>query len=385
MFALFVLEFAVRLLPSPPKQFEHYDDTYICSPTMGWLGRPNYQGQLTREEYAHEIRFNQQGMYDTDHDFAKPPDTTRILWVGDSFAQALQVAEPETAHQQLEAMLNQRHGRPDLNFEVISSGVMGWGTGQELVYYREQGRRYQPDIVLLLFFMGNDVNNNLPGHALTIDGFNCFAPYFPVCETGQLDSEPWYHVPSFEPAWANCSPYQKGSSSLASHVQQNSYLFARLEPLLLARNPRRSYGQRFSLPFAALYLPEESAEVQYGWQVTEGLLQQFQHEVQADGAEFMVAIVGPREVVWLAQLTTEQLQSFYQSDPDFVGATIDYPNRRLLRFLRANDIPALDLQQPMIDHMAQTGAKLYLPIDRHWTAEGNRFAATLLAEWLEKR
>lgn len=380
--ALLILEIGARLLPSPPILFEHYDDTYACSPTLGWLGRPYYKGRINREEYAHAIQFNEAGMYDTDHPLPQPADTYRILWLGDSFAQALQVAEPATGHQQLEKLLNEQAGSPNQNFEVMSAGVMGWGTAQELVYYREQGRRYQPDLVLLLFFMGNDVNDNLPGHALTIEGFNCFAPYFPVCQDGRLAPSPWYHTPGLEPAWGHCSPTRRQMADGLSFFQQNSYLFARLEPLLLSWTERRTYGQEFGLPFAALYLPQESETVRYGWQVTEGLLSQLHQEVTADGADFGVVIIGPREVVWLSQLNQTQLESFYQSDPAFINSDINWPNQRLQEFLQQQAIPVLDLQPPMIDYIADTGADLYLPIDRHWTVEGNRLAAQLIVDWL---
>lgn len=379
--ALLPLELAARLLPPAESLFTNYGDTYICSPTLGWLGRPNYQDVITREEYSRPVQFNAYGMYDTDHPLQKPANVFRILWLGDSFAQTLQVAETQTAHQQLENLLNARLGSAERRFEVVNAGVIGWGTGQELVYYREQGRRFQPDVVLLLFFMGNDVDDNLPGHALTIDGFNCFAPYFPVCE-GRLEPDPWYYVPGLEPAWRHCPAAKKWLTGGLSWLQQNSHLFAKIEPLLQSLTPRRLYGQQFGLPFAALYIPEESEEVRYGWQVTEGLLAQFNRDVEADGAKFGVAIVAPREVVWLSQLKPEQLQSLYQSDPTFINAQIDRPNRRLSAFLQKQSIPALDLQQPMIDYMTVTDAKLYLPIDRHWTVAGNRLAAELVYNWL---
>jgi hypothetical protein len=376
-----LLEVTARLLPPPPSLFTNYGDTYLCSPSIGWLGRPNHEGMLTREEYSRFIRFNGQGMYDTDHDLAKADNVFRILWLGDSFAQTLQVDEPQAAHQQLEDLLNQKLGGSERVFEVINAGVIGWSTGQELAYYREQGRLYQPDLVLLLFFVGNDINDNLPGHALTIDGFNCFAPYFPICD-GALDTASWFHVPGMDPAWGTCSTARKWLVTGLSLLQRNSYLFARIEPLLLAYHERRTYGQEFGLPFGALYLPEETSEVTYGWQVTEALLTQFNQETVAAGTDFAVIVVGPREVVWLSQLTAAQLQSFYESAPAFVGAEIDRPNQRLAGFLQEQEIPVLDLQQPMIDYIAETGAQLYLPIDRHWTVEGNRLAAELVFRWL---
>lgn len=381
--ALIALEIGARLwLPPGDILFENYGDTYICAPTVGWRGRPNYRGMLSREEYAHLIEFNSIGMYDSDHPFEKGKNIFRILWLGDSFAQALQVGESDTAQQQLENLLNQRLGSSERSFEVVSAGVIGWGTGQALSYYREQGHIFQADLVLLLFFVGNDLDNNLPGHALTINGFNCFTPYFPLCADGKLDPEPWYYIPGLEPAWQGCSPSRKWLAARLALIQHNSYLFARLEPLLLSLKPRRSYGQTFGLPFAALYLADESDEAAYSWQVSQGLLAQFNQEAEADGADFAVVIIGPREVVWLALLTAEQLQSFYRSDPTLKDAQVDYPNQRLANFLERQHIPALDLQPPMIDYIRQTGVQLYLPIDRHWTVEGNRLAAEFIYAWL---
>jgi len=380
--SLIILELGVRLLPPPAKLFENYGNTYVCSSTMGWVGQPNLQSNIKREEYEHAINFNSQGMYDTEHDIKKAENSFRILWVGDSFAQTIQVLEPETAHQQLEIMLNERLGHSEQQFEVINLGVMGWSNAQALVQYRELGRQYQADLVLLHFFMGNDVNNNLPGHALTINGFNCYSPYFPICEDGQLDSQAWYHVPGLDPAWGHCAGFYREITNGLSTIQQNSFLFARLEPLLLSWKERRTYGNTFALPFAALYLPQESTEVSYGWAVTEGIIKQFNQEAQADNATFGVTIIGPREVVWLSLLNEAQRASFTQSNPEMATATVDRPNLRLQQFLTSENIPTLDLQAEMIHYMAETGADLYLPIDRHWTVEGNRVAAEMMYQWL---
>ena len=66
----------------------------------------------------------------------------------------------------LEARL--RALRPDLNVEVINSGVAGWGTGIEWLYLDQDGYKFQPDLVLVSFFIGNDLYE----HLKRIDGFN---------------------------------------------------------------------------------------------------------------------------------------------------------------------------------------------------------------------
>ena len=374
----------MRLLPLPANAggfFMGFSSRYMCSPTTGWIVRPNFQEFVTGPEYSLPLQFNSAGLHDTDHTLEKADNVFRILLVGDSFAQAAQVQEVQTAHQQLEDILNEKLGHPERIFEVINAGVSAWGASQELVYYREQGRLYQPDLVLLLFFTGNDIENNLPGHAVTVNGFNCFAPYFPLCD-GKLDPEPWYYVPGLDPAWDSCSPPHRWLSSALAYFQQNSHLLARIEPILLLLKERRMYGQEFGFPHTALYLPNESEELRYGWQVTEALLAQFNEEVKADGTGFAIAVIGPYQAISLALYNETQLQTLYQSEPFLREADVDLPNRRLLSFLHTQNIPAVDLQQPMIDHSAATGTRLYFPLDGHWTVEGNRLAAEIMAYWL---
>jgi len=385
IFACAFMEIGARLfLPPADAKFRNLSEHLVCAAPTGWVGRPNFEGVRTvptQPDNPQTIRFNSRGFHDTEHLLEKPENLFRILWVGDSFSMAAQVEEPLSAHQQLENLLNERLGSPDRKFEVVSNAVGAWGTAQQLVYYRENGQLYQPDLVLLLFFVGNDVEENLPGHALTLDGYNCFAPYFPLCN-GALDTEPWYYIPGLEPAWNSCSTAYKWVTHGLSYIQQNSYLFAQIEPLLLSLKERRMYGQEFGWPYGALYLPEESEELRYGWQVTGALLKQFNREVRANGSDFAMAIIGTQEIVWISQFNEGQLQQFYDTNPLLVDARFDQPHQRLLAILHGQHIPVLDLQPPMIEYTTRSGVQLYFPHDRHWTVEGNRYTAELLAEWL---
>src|SRR5262245_59263587 len=73
----------------------------------------------------------------------KRPGNTRIVVLGDSFTFGEEVSDGETYASQLEA------AEPGL--EVLNLGVHGYGHDQMLLYLREEGLGYRPDVVLLGF------------------------------------------------------------------------------------------------------------------------------------------------------------------------------------------------------------------------------------------
>ena len=60
----------------------------------------------------------------------------------------------------------------------------------------------------------------------------------------------------------------------------------------------------------------------------------------------------------------------------------DMPTRRLRAFLEAEEIPYLDLLEPLRE--AEAGGLTYWPRDTHWNERGNRVAADEITRWLEK-
>jgi lysophospholipase L1-like esterase len=82
----------------------------------------------------------------------KPPGTFRILLLGDSIALGQQVRRSETFAQRLELALDS----PERRVEVVNAGVNGYTPYNELHYFLEVGRSFEPDLVLAAFCM-NDV------------------------------------------------------------------------------------------------------------------------------------------------------------------------------------------------------------------------------------
>jgi len=125
----------------------------VYDPVLGWRNLPNYQG-ATR---GRKLTLNSRGMRGREYDFAKPAATRRVLVLGDSYVWGYGVGDDEVFTEVLERRL-QETGSP---WEVINTGVPGWGTDQELLFLVEEGFKYQPDVVVLALFLGNDPENIL--------------------------------------------------------------------------------------------------------------------------------------------------------------------------------------------------------------------------------
>lgn len=114
-------------------------------------------GNLVYETWP---EYNGKGYRGPEVEYEKPEDTYRILIIGDSFVEAIQVDYEKTFQALLQAQLK-TYDRPDRRYEVIAMGRTGWGTVHEAAYYQVEGYKYQADLVILLFYV-NDVADNYP-------------------------------------------------------------------------------------------------------------------------------------------------------------------------------------------------------------------------------
>ncbi|MFI5366137.1 MAG: SGNH/GDSL hydrolase family protein, partial [Candidatus Binatia bacterium] len=156
LFALGMLELGVRWMHLVPDRFWEPDSM------LGARLIPGYRGWWTQEdrEFLVPVEINHEGLRDAEHPYAKPPGVFRILVLGDSFVEAMHVPLASTFAHQLEQQLNADSS--GVRVETISAGVSGYGTASELLWFEREGKRYQPDLLLLEFYPGNDVKNNSP-------------------------------------------------------------------------------------------------------------------------------------------------------------------------------------------------------------------------------
>jgi hypothetical protein len=145
----------------------------------GWRPRP---GAVAWQRIEGEalVRINSAGYRDREHVRDKPAGAYRIAVLGDSFTAAVQVPLEATWWRLAEDYLASCPAFAARAPELLSFAVSGYSTAQALLTLRHRVWDYEPDLVLLAFFQGNDLVENHP--ALDDDPMR---PYFGL-DAGRL-------------------------------------------------------------------------------------------------------------------------------------------------------------------------------------------------------
>ena len=128
---------------------------------------PNVSIWHTSSDYSVNVRTNAKGVRnDRDIPYNKPEGTFRIVGLGDSFTLGYEVEQEDTFLYRLETDLKARGFE---RVEVVNLGVSGFGTSEELITLRHEGMAYDPDLVLLGYFV-NDIQNNVMSDMFVLEG-----------------------------------------------------------------------------------------------------------------------------------------------------------------------------------------------------------------------
>lgn len=256
-----------QIHPFPQPQFLAVD------PIVGHRHRPNIEGYFAREGLSY-VRINRHGFRDKEYAIAKN-DKKRMVVLGDSYTEALQVDLEQTYHGRLEAEFADR-------LEVLNFGVSGYGTAQELLTYKHFARKFSPDIVLLAFYPGNDIKDNDKALA-----GNYPRPYFTPGQDGlELDD-------SFRR-----SPKQRRSKrayDLYYYLTDHSLILSLFDQLRYRQRPDQSAQYRALVRVVSktesdlIYAPRSQSH-RDAWLLTERLILELAAEARKDGAEFVLLV-----------------------------------------------------------------------------------------------
>lgn len=324
--SLLVLELLLRLLlPQPLGTAWVSEDGLV-------LHVPNASIRYTRDEFSNLVVVNSMGLRDGEIAIPKPPGMRRVLVLGDSHVEGKQVAGDETFVERLEADLARED--PGGRWDVVNAGVSGYGTADELFFFRVHGRELDPDLVLIVFTLGNDLRDNERSRLVRWDGHR-LQEISPVSPRGI--SKWWRRVEEI------------GASR--SHLVQ----FMRDRLRELSRRPRESARP----PNAGSPRPERIANT--SWDLTEAILARLVEEIRAAGAEVLLVSMPSREAVRSA--TEERSEAL---------------RNRLVEFSRESNVPVVDLLPDL--RAADRERRTHYDIDGHMNAVGHAVVARRLQD-----
>jgi hypothetical protein len=306
----------------------------VMDPVLGYRMAPNYRGSYVSKKDPMPLTTNSWGM--RDHDYGpRPQGGVRIFVLGDSMIFGYGVGLEQTLPKQLERSLQQRVGSRQV--EVVNGGVFGYGTFQEIEFFKQTVDTVQPDIVLLGLYIGNDITDNLE-----------------------------YTRPSLS------RPGGWRTQGLKSWLRVHSQLYGWARRRYNAIGRR---GRKTALLTIDVHARAPSARTKRGLALTESAVEALAGAVHRRGIRFALILIPRREQVYplLWQRTLAQLH--------LSPAAYDrhQPNARLAAFAESHGIPVVDLLAPL---EARQHDDLYFVV--HWTPLGNSVAAEATADFLLK-
>ncbi len=336
-------------------------------PVLGWRKTPGAAVVYDRREYHVEFRVNGQGLRGPDRPYTKPPGVARVLALGDSFVEAFMVEDAQTVTARLEADLAARGCR----VEVINGGTVGYSTDQEYLFYRDEGRKYAPDVVVVFVYQ-NDIPYLAIGEYLGYPkpqlDFSTDPP------TVANEPVPRYEAPALaegaapEPVPSFVLEFVKNALERTSARTYNRLARAGLwEPL--RQLPINDEIQLFHVP--------ELGHLRPAWSAFTWTLETLNEAVAAAGGRLMVAYVPGRMEV--NPRTWELTEARYGLDPSAydakaVASRVRYITGRLA-------IPSIDLTKPLA-HADGALTPTYFQTDSHWNARGQEIAGKAISDYL---
>jgi hypothetical protein len=367
LLTLFVLEIVVRSFFQPPsghsQLFVEYD------PLLGWKKIPNVSGLRITPEYSITESINSKGIRGPEYPYDKPNNQYRILILGDSFAEGYMVEFHELFSEVLKANLNTVDNL-HLDVEVINSGTGGYSTDQELLWFYTEGKKYNPDLTVLMFYDNDVWFNNQHKY------WRGEKPQFVIYDNQfvQLTNVP---VPRQED-----TPETEFSLGdwLKSDLQLYRFLEARIEntpslqELGIGLGVIEAPSQREDRPVHIrpeywVYEKKDGYEIAKAWEITEMLIAKLKEETTSINSEVLIFHIPVRESVYPERWA--KMKEQYQMDED--QWSINQARIKLEDICTRTQTDCIQPHQEFrakAHELSEMEQQLYYAQDGHWNENG---------------
>jgi hypothetical protein len=315
---------------------------------------------------------NEFGFNDKDYSHQRPDDTFRIVVLGDSFnwigGQACNY--PRLAEKKLKEL------GPKKKIEIINAGYPSIGPPVEAKILKKYVMAYQPNLVILGFFAGNDFGDSDP--AIIRVAVNALPVDIPVTQHfsffGRLIA-PISRVYQLYWQLQQINEQVNESNSVAQalpdqcHFPENTAFTEDAYQKILEHKLGFIHQQTIRL---RAYRPHIQA--------AEDAIAEMSEFLKAEKVDFKVLII-PDELQVDAEIRSAAMRKAGFKPEDILNL---YPQQTLQEILQKRGIESLDLYPSFVERMnADPKARLYLERDTHLNLQGTILASDQMAEWLK--
>ena len=352
MAMLIFLEIVIRIFFPQNMNYTEFDSILM------YKHIPDFEVKYFRQEYSNYIKFNSKGLRDYEYSYEKPKDVYRILVLGSSFTQAIQVPLDKTYENVLEKKLNSKlKGK----YEVINGAVGGYGTAQELFFLRTEGLKYNPDIILLDFSM-RDITENAISPLVSI-------------ENGKIVE----HIPVKASLPKKILLFCSRYSQLCSLIQTVALNDASKNKFLnfIMLNSGSGSSIKGTLTKGDLFYKNYNLEADAAVKETFLLVMEIKGITDKNKIPLVMFIIPHRE-----QVDDGKYKEFImENNLNEKELEYDKVQKLAVKFAKDNDINVFD----MLPYFRQKNINntFYYSIDGHWNFQGHELAANLLYGYLE--
>lgn len=333
---LLVLEGLVRLIvPQPLVQIR--PDIWIPVEGIGHNMAPNVDTAINTGEGP--IRLLSDSLGHRIGENPRPPGAHKILAVGDSFLEALQVDYDATVTARLEDLLPAQID--SARYTVVNAGVSGWNPNRYYIKVRDELDADDYELVIVFVFVGNDV---------VVDTTTYFAPR-------KSFAQPIHRPASFGyrdivEAWVY--PFYL---KLRTHSHLVVFLKRRLLNLWL----RLGFSNR---PFEPIYVASYASSPR--WDMTAHMLQMSADLAGVHGIPALFVLIPPDFAI------DKDLGYAYAAGAGVDESLVDLgqPTRILSQKLRERGLTVFDPTARFQERFSD-GVFLYGKVDRHLNAKGH--------------
>ncbi len=336
-----------------------FKGTFEYDPDLGFRVRayiPGPTGPVT----------NQFGFNDRDYPLQKTPGVFRIVVAGDSFSWAGGREGNYTAL--LETMFERRDGSHKI--DIVNTGYPGTHTGEELAMLKKYGLQYNPDLVVLGFFVGNDFVDADPDRKrIVVNG-----AYVDISKSREHKFLGYPIIPQ---------------SRLLLFLEQKYRVYAETKRAATEARGQPEQPGTFS---EETYLSIERSRLEF-FNSSPASLKQWQANIDYifQSISEMDALLKSRNVKFVVAIYPDEFQvngtvlktifEKYKLKPE--DYDLNLAQNLLKSFLQSKEIPFIDF----LDRFRAEGKQreLYSLRDTHWNGAGNQLAADILFEDLAKR